>query len=60
MAQSMRFGRKIALPSTRQIRHELLVFAAAEETRVKALDAAKLDIPAALPSPAPVDDDTRT
>lgn len=33
----MRFGRRIALPSTRQIRHELLVFAAREEARKKAL-----------------------
>ncbi len=33
MAQSMRFGRRLALPSTRQIRHELIVLLA-EEARL--------------------------
>ena len=37
MTTTMRFGRRIALPSTRQIRHELLVFAARENARQKAL-----------------------
>ncbi|WP_131194802.1 hypothetical protein [Lichenihabitans psoromatis] len=31
MAQSTRFGRRLPLPSTRQIRRELLVFTLAEE-----------------------------
>ena len=33
MATSMRFGRKIALPSTRQIIHELRVMALQDELR---------------------------
>lgn len=31
MSQSMRFGRRIALPSTRQIRHELLMMMQEEQ-----------------------------
>lgn len=34
MAQSMRFGRRIPLPSTRQIIHELRVYAAKEDERI--------------------------
>ena len=49
----MRFGRRIALPSTRQIRHELLVFAAREDARHKAL--AETGAGAAEP-PAPAPD----
>ena len=36
MARLTRFGRRLALPSTRQIRHELLVLMADDEARLKA------------------------
>lgn len=35
MANLMRFGRRLALPSTRQIRHELVTFGLREEARLK-------------------------
>ena len=35
MARLTRFGRRVALPSTRQIRHELLVLLADDEARLK-------------------------
>ena len=44
MAQSMRFGRRIPLPSTRQIIHELRVYAAKEDERI--LGAAAKSVPA--------------
>lgn len=52
MSSTMRFGRRIALPSTRQIRHELLVFASREEARQKALTEVR-DGAAEPPAPAP-------
>lgn len=35
MAKSMRFGRRLALPSTRQIRHELVMMSVREGDRTK-------------------------
>lgn len=44
MANLMRFGRRLALPSTRQIRHELVTFGLREEARLKDVeDKKKLD-----------------
>jgi hypothetical protein len=37
MPQFVRFGRRLALPSSRQIRHELLAFIADEAARMKGL-----------------------
>ena len=34
----MRFGRRLDLPSTRQIRHELIVFGIAEDVRLRELE----------------------
>ena len=42
MTITARFGRKLALPSTRQIRHELAVFSAKEDARMKDVEAKKL------------------
>lgn len=36
MSQTHRFGRRLPLPSTRQIKHELRLFCAQEEARLKA------------------------
>jgi hypothetical protein len=41
MTQIYRFGRRIALPSTRQIRHELLVMEALEDAKKRVADAAR-------------------
>lgn len=41
MANLMRFGRRLALPSTRQIRHELVTFGLREEARLKDVEARK-------------------
>lgn len=38
MANLMRFGRRLALPSTRQIRHELVTFGLREEARLKDIE----------------------
>jgi len=55
MAQSMRFGRRITLPSTRQIIHELRVMALRDELR--RLEAAELvlnpDVAGQLKDPSP-------
>ncbi len=51
MSQLMRFGRRIALPSTRQIRHELLT-AIVEDERRKALKASEADL---VPTPVATD-----
>jgi hypothetical protein len=39
MTQTYRFGRRITLPSTRQIRHELLAMEASEDAKQRAADA---------------------
>jgi hypothetical protein len=39
MSQNCRLGRRIPLPSTRQIRHELLVMAADDAAKQRAADA---------------------
>jgi len=52
MAQVMRFGRKIALPSTRQIIHELRVLAAEDARRRAAATPAGAD-PETLATPLP-------
>lgn len=41
MANLMRFGRRLALPSTRQIRHELVTFGLREEARLKDVEEKK-------------------
>ena len=51
MSDLMRFGRRLALPSTRQIRHELIAFGLREEARVKDLEKKKIDAEA-LPAAA--------
>lgn len=38
MGNLMRFGRRLALPSTRQIRHELVTFGLREEARLKDIE----------------------
>lgn len=38
MANLMRFGRRLALPSTRQIRHELVTFGLREDARLKDIE----------------------
>jgi hypothetical protein len=49
MSQLMRFGRRIALPSTRQIRHELLMMMQEDQRR---LAVKTPDIAAPSPSPS--------
>lgn len=41
MAKSMRFGRRLALPSTRQIRHELVMMSVREGERTKEAEDAR-------------------
>ncbi len=41
MANLMRFGRRLALPSTRQIRHELVTFGLREAARLKDVEEKK-------------------
>ncbi len=51
MAQLRRFGRKLAIPSTRQILHEFHVFSAKEDARLSALKGKPLpEPPVATPS----------
>lgn len=38
MANLMRFGRRLALPSTRQIKHELVTFGLREDARLKEIE----------------------
>ena len=52
MAQLNRFGRRLALPSTRQIRHELLLVVQEDERR-KALKAGAPDGAATAPDVDP-------
>ncbi len=49
MAKLMRFGRRIALPSTRQIRHELVEMIL-EDNRKKAMAVAEHDPASAAPA----------
>ena len=51
MAKLMRFGRRIALPSTRQIRHELVEMIL-EDNRKKALAVPEHDPASAAPAAA--------
>ena len=58
MANLMRFGRRLALPSTRQIRHELVTFGLREEARLKDVaDKKKLDAESVAPPVTGVDAD---
>lgn len=58
MANLMRFGRRLALPSTRQIRHELVTFGLREEARLKDVkDKKKPDAVAVVPPVVGVDGD---
>ncbi|MCW6508974.1 hypothetical protein [Lichenifustis flavocetrariae] len=51
MALLRRFGRKLAIPSTRQILHEFHVFSAQEDARLSALKTKRLaEAPEVLPS----------
>ena len=52
MAQSMRFGRRLALSSTRQIRHELMLLLVEEGTVLARRDAAVVDAKQPLPASA--------
>lgn len=52
MANLMRFGRRLALPSTRQIRHELVTFGLREEARLKDTDDKKKIEPHVVEVPA--------
>lgn len=56
MANLMRFGRRLALPSTRQIKHELVTFGLREDARLKgAEDKKKLDAEVIAPPTVGVD-----
>lgn len=58
MANLMRFGRRLALPSTRQIRHELVTFGLREDARLKEVeDKKKLDAAVVPPAVGGVDAD---
>jgi len=50
MSQLMRFGRKAALPSTLQIRHELIIMIR-EQERLKALETSRAETLPPLGSP---------
>jgi hypothetical protein len=52
MSQLMRFGRRIALPSTRQIRHELLMMMQEDQRRLAA-KTPDVAAPAPLPGAEP-------
>jgi hypothetical protein len=54
MSQSLRFGRRISLPSTRQIRHELLMMMQQDEQQraAKTLETTPPSPQAAQESPA--------
>ena len=49
MAQLRRFGRKLAIPSTRQILHEFNVFSAQEDARLLALKTKTIPEPSDVP-----------
>ncbi len=51
MSQLMRFGRKIALPSTRQIRHELIMLML-EDEKVRVAKAAQPEVTPAAVAPS--------
>ena len=53
MTNLMRFGRRLALPSTRQIRHELVTFGLREEVRLKEFEDKKKTGADAVAVPAP-------
>lgn len=56
MANLMRFGRRLALPSTRQIKHELVTFGLREDARLKDIeDKKKPDVELVAPPTVGVD-----
>ncbi len=53
MSQLMRFGRRVALPSTRQIRHEVLVMMQEDQQQL-AVKTPDIAAPSPLPGPEPL------